>query len=105
VDTGTLFWLARLISTAQTQANYNYRESIRRMLDNEQVRLIINLDDLRDYDRSYADGCVTEGVFVRGASGRSDLSGADRTVQIAASADRLPARARYGTVAARPGAA
>jgi DNA replication licensing factor MCM3 len=40
----------------QTQANYNYREAIRRMLDIEQVRLIVNLDDLRDYDRSYADG-------------------------------------------------
>lgn len=42
--------------TGQTQANYNYRESIKRMLDNEQVRLIVNLDDLRDYDRSHADG-------------------------------------------------
>jgi len=28
------------------------------MLDNEQVRLIVNLDDLRDYDRAYADGWV-----------------------------------------------
>jgi DNA replication licensing factor MCM3 len=28
------------------------------MLDNEQVRLIVNVDDLRDYDRTYADGCV-----------------------------------------------
>jgi len=26
------------------------------MLDIEQVRLIVNLDDLRDYDRAYADG-------------------------------------------------
>jgi DNA replication licensing factor MCM3 len=28
------------------------------MLDNEQVRLIVNLDDLRDYEREYADGYV-----------------------------------------------
>ena len=44
--------------TSQTQANYNYREAIKRMLDMEQVRLIVNLDDLRDYDRSYADGLL-----------------------------------------------
>lgn len=42
----------------ETQANYNYRESIKRMLDLEQVRLIVNLDDVRDYDRTYADGWV-----------------------------------------------
>lgn len=30
------------------------------MLDLEDVRLIVNLDDLRDYDRSYADGYVNE---------------------------------------------
>lgn len=40
----------------ETQANYNYREAVKRMLDNEQVRLIVNLDDVRDYDRVYADG-------------------------------------------------
>jgi DNA replication licensing factor MCM3 len=40
----------------ETSANYNYRESIKRMLDLEQVRLIVNLDDVRDYDRTYADG-------------------------------------------------
>ncbi|OCF31031.1 minichromosome maintenance protein 3 [Kwoniella heveanensis BCC8398] len=43
-----------------TQANYNYRESIKRMLDLEQVRLIVNLDDLRDYDRTYADGLLLQ---------------------------------------------
>ncbi|EIW70928.1 hypothetical protein TREMEDRAFT_28916 [Tremella mesenterica DSM 1558] len=43
-----------------TQADYNYRESIKRMLDNEQVRLIVNLDDLRDYDRTYADGLLLQ---------------------------------------------
>ncbi len=46
----------------QTQANYDYREAIKRMLDNEQVRLIVNLDDLRDYDRVYADGWVKRPV-------------------------------------------
>lgn len=30
------------------------------MLDIEQVRLIVNLDDLRDYDRSYADGLLLQ---------------------------------------------
>lgn len=35
------------------------------MLDLEQVRLIVNLDDLRDYDRTYADGSVDIGVSVR----------------------------------------
>jgi DNA replication licensing factor MCM3 len=40
----------------QTKPDYNYRESIKRMLDIEQVRLIVNLDHLRDYDRSFADG-------------------------------------------------
>ena len=30
------------------------------MLDHEQVRLIVNLDDLRDYDRAYADGYVKD---------------------------------------------
>ncbi|WOO85896.1 DNA replication licensing factor mcm3 [Vanrija pseudolonga] len=44
----------------ERQINYNYREAIRRMLDLEQNRLIVNLDDLRDYDRSYADGLLLE---------------------------------------------
>ncbi|KAK8864170.1 hypothetical protein IAR55_001416 [Kwoniella newhampshirensis] len=43
-----------------TQASYNYREGIKRMLDMEQVRLIVNLDDLRDYDRTYADGLLLQ---------------------------------------------
>lgn len=45
---------------AQNQANYNYREQVKRMLDMEQQRLIVNLDDLRDYDRSYADGLLLQ---------------------------------------------
>ncbi len=42
----------------QEDANltYNYKEGVRKMLDRGEVRLIVNLDDLRDYDRSYADG-------------------------------------------------
>jgi DNA replication licensing factor MCM3 len=47
-----------VVLTGQTQATYNYRETIKRMLDNEQVRLIVNLDDLRDYNREYANGCA-----------------------------------------------
>ncbi|CAD6577009.1 MAG: MCM DNA helicase complex subunit [Tremellales sp. Tagirdzhanova-0007] len=43
-----------------TQVNYNYQESVKRMLDLEQVRLIVNLDDLRDYDRTYADGLLLQ---------------------------------------------
>jgi DNA replication licensing factor MCM3 len=46
-------------SGVQSQQNYNYREAIKRMLDLNQVRLIVNLDDLRDYDRTYADGYVS----------------------------------------------
>ncbi|GMK54294.1 hypothetical protein CspeluHIS016_0108800 [Cutaneotrichosporon spelunceum] len=44
----------------ENQANYNYRGEIKRMLDMEQQRLIVNLDDLRDYDRSYADGLLLQ---------------------------------------------
>ena len=39
-----------------TQANYNYRQALSRMLDNGQNRLIVNLDDIRDYNRALADG-------------------------------------------------
>ncbi|KAL7421554.1 MCM DNA helicase complex subunit [Cryptotrichosporon argae] len=43
-----------------TQAGYNYRDAIKRMLDLEQVRLIVNLDDLRDYNREFADGLLLQ---------------------------------------------
>lgn len=33
-----------------------YRHATKTMLDNLQNRLIVNLDDLRDYDRKLADG-------------------------------------------------
>lgn len=39
-------------------ANHNYRDQVLRMLRLEEVRLIVNLDDLRDYNRDYADGYV-----------------------------------------------
>ncbi|CDZ98748.1 atp dependent dna helicase [Phaffia rhodozyma] len=40
--------------------NYNYRDEVLRMLRLEQVRLIVNLDDLRDYNREYADGLLMQ---------------------------------------------
>lgn len=52
--------IRKLTNDGQTQASYNYREAIKRMLEIEQVRLIVNLDDLRDYDRVYADGWVLD---------------------------------------------
>jgi DNA replication licensing factor MCM3 len=36
--------------------SHNYRDQVLRMLRLEEVRLIVNLDDLRDYNRDYADG-------------------------------------------------
>lgn len=36
----------------------NYKDLIRKMLRLDQRRLIVNLDDLRDYRREYSDGCV-----------------------------------------------
>ncbi|WVO22298.1 uncharacterized protein IAS62_003628 [Cryptococcus decagattii] len=44
----------------ETQATYNYRESIKRMLDDEQVRLIVDLNHIRSYERSYADGLLLQ---------------------------------------------
>lgn len=35
---------------------FNYSDAIRTMLRKEEVRIIVNLDDLRDYNRDYADG-------------------------------------------------
>jgi DNA replication licensing factor MCM3 len=39
---------------------YNYRDSISRMLRQDQTRLIINIDDLRDYRRDFADGLLKQ---------------------------------------------
>lgn len=35
---------------------FNYKQEIRKMLQATERRLIVNLDDLRDYNRSLADG-------------------------------------------------
>jgi DNA replication licensing factor MCM3 len=43
-------------------AVYNYRDGIARLLRTEQTRLIVNIDDLRDYNREYADGLLKQPV-------------------------------------------
>lgn len=37
---------------------FNYKDDILRMLRDEQTRLIVNIDDLRDYNREFADGLL-----------------------------------------------
>ncbi|KAG6868555.1 hypothetical protein C0993_001251 [Termitomyces sp. T159_Od127] len=37
---------------------YNYKDDIHRMLRNDHTRLIVNIDDLRDYNREFADGLL-----------------------------------------------
>ena len=34
----------------------NYKPAVRKMCDARERRLIVNLDDLRDYDREFCDG-------------------------------------------------
>jgi DNA replication licensing factor MCM3 len=41
---------------------YNYKDDIHRMLRTEQTRLIVNIDDLRDYNREFADGLLKQPV-------------------------------------------
>ncbi|THH29729.1 hypothetical protein EUX98_g4455 [Antrodiella citrinella] len=41
---------------------YNYKDDIARMLRLEQSRLVINIDDLRDYKREFADGLLKQPV-------------------------------------------
>ena len=41
---------------------YNYRDDIARMLRNDERRLIVNIDDLRDYKRDFADGLLKQPV-------------------------------------------
>lgn len=36
----------------------NYKDAIKRMLRNDERRLVVNLDDLRDYNREFCDGCA-----------------------------------------------
>jgi DNA replication licensing factor MCM3 len=45
---------------ASTTEHYSYKDDINRMLRNDQTRLIVNLDNLRDLDRSYADGLLKQ---------------------------------------------
>lgn len=45
-----------------TSDNYDYKGDIVRMLREDRNRLIVNLDDLRDYRREYADGLLKEPV-------------------------------------------
>ncbi|EJD04325.1 ATP dependent DNA helicase [Fomitiporia mediterranea MF3/22] len=42
---------------AQTE-HYDYKDNIARMLREDSTRLIVNIDDLRDYRREYADGLL-----------------------------------------------
>lgn len=41
---------------------YNYKDDIHRMLRTDQTRLIVNIDDLRDYKREFADGLLKKPV-------------------------------------------
>ncbi|GBE78416.1 DNA replication licensing factor mcm3 [Sparassis crispa] len=41
---------------------YNYKDEIARMLRQDQRRLIVNIDDLRDYRRDFADGLLKQPV-------------------------------------------
>lgn len=39
---------------------FDYKDDIARMLRTEQTRLIVNIDDLRDYNREFADGLLKQ---------------------------------------------
>ncbi|KAJ3718462.1 ATP dependent DNA helicase [Lentinula raphanica] len=41
---------------------YNYQKDIAMMIRMEQTRLIVNIDDLRDYNREYADGLLKKPI-------------------------------------------
>jgi DNA replication licensing factor MCM3 len=41
---------------------YNYKDDILRMLRQDQTRLIVNLDDLRDHNREFADGLLKQPI-------------------------------------------
>ena len=45
---------------SSTTAHYSYKDDINRMLRQEQTRLIINIDNLRDANREFADGLLKE---------------------------------------------
>ncbi|KAF8213542.1 ATP dependent DNA helicase [Mycena galopus ATCC 62051] len=42
--------------------NYKYRQEILKMLRADQTRLIVNIDDLRDYNRDFANGLLKQPV-------------------------------------------
>lgn len=35
-----------------------YKTAVRKMCEAQERRLVINLDDLRDFDREFCDGCA-----------------------------------------------
>ncbi|EGO04758.1 hypothetical protein SERLA73DRAFT_82495 [Serpula lacrymans var. lacrymans S7.3] len=41
---------------------YNYKDDIARMIQRDQTRLVVNIDDLRDYNREFADGLLKHPV-------------------------------------------
>ncbi|KIK71425.1 hypothetical protein GYMLUDRAFT_235744 [Collybiopsis luxurians FD-317 M1] len=41
---------------------YNYQQDIATMIRKDQTRLIVNIDDLRDYNREYADGLLKKPI-------------------------------------------
>lgn len=51
---------ARIFEEFLTAENdlYNYKDDIHRMLREDETRLIVNIDDLRDYNRESADGLL-----------------------------------------------
>ncbi|KAJ7693623.1 MCM2/3/5 family-domain-containing protein [Mycena rosella] len=42
--------------------NYKYRQEILKLLRSDQTRLIVNIDDLRDYNRDFANGLLKQPV-------------------------------------------
>ncbi|KAK4333914.1 DNA replication licensing factor MCM3 [Rhodotorula toruloides] len=47
-------------SEAAKRMSMHYRSSVKKMLDAQERRLVVNLDDLRDYDREFCDGLLKE---------------------------------------------
>ncbi|GAA5840603.1 hypothetical protein JCM5353_002082 [Sporobolomyces roseus] len=47
-------------SAAARRMSMNYKQSVQKMIQARERRLIINLDDLRDYDREFCDGLLKE---------------------------------------------
>jgi hypothetical protein len=62
------------------------------MLRKEEVRLIVNLDDLRDYNREYADGWVLRVPGISQSCSAADELVCPPSSQPSASADLFLAR-------------